>query len=404
VPELALEDDGTVSSYDRDQVLFHTDLTALASEICGPPRGSGPGAKWHCPSPEHPDEHPSMTVFTGSRSQRWKCHSCGEGGTAIDLWMLVKGSGVGEAIEALGSRTPLVRGRSDTFRDPQPTRGHGHGKSEPASRVSPLPRAAEAPASQPVDPDIEAYVATAEEILWTPRGEVGREWLHNRGLSDDVVRANRVGFDPGPRAFRRRRELPRRGAGVVYPVLGSDEKAVYFQTRYLDPVAAGRGKYDNPWGGIAANPRVVPIRVPSPDPHLSDLVVVTEGIPDGLVVAETGAPVAAVIGAANYGTEVVQRLHSAFPRGRFAVLWDADHGGRRGGCILGVRLRAIGRDVVLGAPPFGFGDVSEWWQADLAGLPSAIASTAHPVLYVPNGHSLPATRLAPTASVGTGIE
>jgi hypothetical protein len=326
-----------------------------------------------------------MTVFTGSRSQRWKCHSCGEGGTAIDLWMLVKGSGVGEAIEALGSRTPLVRGRSDAFRHTQPTRPRSHepGKGESVLRASPVPTAAETPASPPVDPDVEAYVAVAEQTLWSPDGEVGRRWLHNRGLSDDVLRANRVGFDPGPRAFRRRRELPRRGAGVVYPVLGPDGKAVYLQTRYLDPVAAGRGKYDNPWGGIATNPRVVPIRVPTPDSRLSELVVVTEGIPDGLVVAQTGTPVAAVIGAANYGTEVVQRLDSAFPRGRFAILWDADHGGRRGGCILGIRLRAIGREVVLGRPPIGHGDLNAWWQGDTSAVQRAIRSTAEPVLYVP---------------------
>lgn len=387
-----------MSGYDRDEVLAHTDLTALAAELCGPPRGQAAGAKWHCPNPDHPDAHPSMSVFTGQRSQRWKCHACGDGGTAIDLWMTVKKCGVGEAIEELGARTHLLR--------------DGSPWSASAGRVGRPGRRPEGPQAQPetpsdakpapvrtamvatsVDPAVEAYVDTAAELLWGPSGEPGRSWLRQRGFSDEILRANRVGYDPGPRAFRRPRGLPRHGPGVVYPVLGPDGAAVYFQTRYLDPIAAGRDKYDNPWSGLASNPRVAVLRTPSANGAFEGLVVVTEGIPDGLVVAQTGARVAAVIGAGNHGPEVAPRISEAFPTGRFAIVWDADWGGRRGGCLLGVRLVELGRDVVLSAPPRSCNDVNDWWRHQPTALREALASARRSPLYRPDfaaGGGIPA--------------
>ncbi|MDP9402668.1 MAG: CHC2 zinc finger domain-containing protein [Actinomycetota bacterium] len=376
-----------MSGYDRDEVLAHTDLAALAAELCGPPRGQGAGAKWHCPNPDHPDAHPSMSVFTGQRSQRWKCHACGDGGTAIDLWMTVNKCGVAEAIEDLGARTHLPRdltpwspsdgtGRPGRRPDRAPAQRGARPNATPHAVVSTVPVSA-------VDPAVEAYVATAAELLWGPSGEPGRSWLRGRGFSDEVLRANRVGYDPGPRSFHRPRGLPRHGPGVVYPVLGPDGAAVYLQTRYLDPIAAGRDKYDNPWSGFARNPRVAMVRTPSANGAFEDLVVVTEGIPDGLVVAQTGARVAAVIGAGNHGPDVAPRISEAFPTGRFAIVWDADWGGRHGASLLGVRLVELGRDVVLSSPPRGFNDVNDWWRAQPAGLPAALASVRRSPLYRP---------------------
>ncbi|MBW3641883.1 MAG: molecular chaperone, partial [Actinobacteria bacterium] len=162
-----------MSGYDRDEVLAHTDLAALAAELCGPPRGQGAGAKWHCPNPDHPDAHPSMSVFTGQRSQRWKCHACGDGGTAIDLWMTVRKCGVAEAIEDLGARTPLPRDSSRW--SPSPDRvsagrrtdaGPAQGGTRP--NVAPPAMVPRAVVPTEVDPAIEAYVATAAEVLWGP--------------------------------------------------------------------------------------------------------------------------------------------------------------------------------------------------------------------------------------------
>jgi len=97
-----------VTVYDRDELLAAVDLAELATEVCGPGEGRGPSAKWRCPNPDHPDTHPSMTVYAGQRSQRWKCHSCGDGGTAIDLVMTARRCGVRDAIEALAARANML--------------------------------------------------------------------------------------------------------------------------------------------------------------------------------------------------------------------------------------------------------------------------------------------------------
>src|SRR5260221_3947350 len=268
-----------MAGYDRDEVLAHTDLVELATELCGEPRGQGWGAKWHCPNPEHPDEHPSMTVFNGRRSPRWHCHSCGEGGTAIDMWMTVKGCAVSDAIADLGARTALARDAGPQGRG---ARQPGHPGAQLADAG---PRRTEQPpvalATPFVHPDVEAYVERAVDFLWGPRGEEARTWLRARGLGDEVLRPNRVGFDPGRDILRRAHGLPHRdhGRGVVYPALAPDGAALYVQLRYLDPAAAGRDKYDNPSSELATNPRVAVVRVPAPNQSFDGLVVVTEGIP-----------------------------------------------------------------------------------------------------------------------------
>jgi hypothetical protein len=47
-----------------------------------------------CPSPEHPDVHPSCRV----RDYRWRCFSCGQRGTIYDLASLLNGGPAGDAL------------------------------------------------------------------------------------------------------------------------------------------------------------------------------------------------------------------------------------------------------------------------------------------------------------------
>jgi hypothetical protein len=210
-----------------------------------------------------------------------------------------------------------------------------------------------------------------------------------------VLVANRVGYDPGPRAFRRDRGLPWRGAGIVYPALAADGTARYFQTRYLDPVAAGRAKYDNPTSALATNPRVAVLRCPRPDSRLDQLIVVTEGVPDGLAVCHLGARVGAVIGAANHGPPVAWQVNRTFPAGTFLVLFDADGAGRRGGALLAAHLAALDRTVVLSAPPGAYHDLNDSWKADPQRLADALAAGAQSGLYQPVTYSA-----SPPAEVG----
>jgi hypothetical protein len=318
-----------------------------------------------------------MSVFRGQRTQRWKCHACGDGGTAIDLWMTVHGGTVGEAIETLGRRTPLVPDGSPRRDAPRGPRGRPAGPA----RNRPTPPAPARPVDRPPDPDIEAYVAAAEAILWQAEGEPGLEWLRSRGLTDDVLRANRVGYDPGPYSFRRRRGLPRQPfPGVVYPALATDGTAVYFQKRYLDEAASGR-KFANPWSGLASNPLVAVVRRSVEDDAFGDLVAVTEGFADGYVLAQAGARVAAVVGASNHGADVAARICELFPTGRLFIPWDADYSGRHGGSLLGLNLLDAKREVVVGAPPTTCNDVNGWWRSSPATLSAAVVAAQQPALY-----------------------
>lgn len=61
------------------------------------------GRAFSCPNPAHPkgDQHPSAGFF-GDGDARWKCHSCGESGDAVDLVRVAKGCDFAEAKRFLG--------------------------------------------------------------------------------------------------------------------------------------------------------------------------------------------------------------------------------------------------------------------------------------------------------------
>src|SRR5918992_3474797 len=42
--------------------------------------------KWRCPAPDHPDEHPSASVYVAADGdERVHCHACGFDGDVIDV-------------------------------------------------------------------------------------------------------------------------------------------------------------------------------------------------------------------------------------------------------------------------------------------------------------------------------
>lgn len=80
--------------FDRDALLAAVDLRALADDLLGPPSGGGRSPMWPCPSAQHAQtgRTPPVSIFTSRRGeQRWRCHGCGDGGTAIDLVLAVRG-------------------------------------------------------------------------------------------------------------------------------------------------------------------------------------------------------------------------------------------------------------------------------------------------------------------------
>ena len=335
--------------YDRDEVLARTDLGALADEVLGPRRGRGRSATWPCPDPGHGSQTgrtPPVSLFRSpAGDERWHCHACGAGGTAADLVMATQGVGFGEAIAVLAKRAGL--GRPDD--------------RQPALRAKPVERAA----PPPPDPsaEIEAHVARCEAYLWSPAGRPMRRWLAGRGLDEAILRANRVGADPGPSVLWRPAGLPRSGPAVILPVLDADTVAVYLQARYLQP--PGGRKYDNPVAAVAGpSPRLAEVRLAGP-PGDPSTVLVCEGLPDALIAAQARYRATAVLGAGLPDERVARSLTQRFATERLVVAFDADERGRSGSARLVELLEAAGagQRVAVADVPAPWGDLNGWHVA-----------------------------------------
>ncbi len=317
---------------DRDDLLAAINLAALATELCGPPHGQGRNARWHCPNPNHPDAHPSMTIFRGYRSPRWHCHACGAGGTAIDLYATATGATIGDTIRHLAQQAGLER--------------DGSSVAAPSARNSgaaPI----RTPERAPRGPDaaIELYVTAAQQLLWSPQGQGAREYLRRRRLLDpDLLQLNRVGYDPGPRDLARATGLPHRGSGIVLPVLDERDRAIYCVTRYFDPTTAGL-RYDNVSSQRAINPKVAFLRNPV-DRH-PDVVVVTEGIIDGLTVARHGYRAISVLGAASAAVGCAERIIEGETARHIVLALDGDSAGRTATTRLASTLAARGHAATI---------------------------------------------------------
>lgn len=347
--------------YDRDEVLARTDLGALADELLGARRGRGRSATWPCPDPGHGPQTgrtPPVSAFRPAGGhERWRCHGCGAGGTAADLVMTTQGVAFGEAVALLAGRAGV--GGIDSH--PEPLRPQVVERRPPAGPRVPVT-------------EMEDHVAACEAHLWSPAGGPMRRWLALRGLGDEVLKVNRVGADPGPRALPRPPGLPRSGPAVILPVLDNEGLAVYLQARYLYP--PGGRKYDNPAAALAGpSPRLADVRLSRPaiDP---DRVLVCEGLPDALIAAQAGHRATALLGAGLPDERVVASLMARFATERLVIALDADDRGRAGSARLVDLLDAAGagdRVAVLDVPP-SWGDLNGWHLAAGAPFGSELAS------------------------------
>jgi DNA primase len=362
---------------DRAEVLDRIDLAELATEICGEPVGRGRSTKWRCPNPAHPDQHPSMGLYESKQGHlRWKCHSCGEGGTAVDLLMISSKLTAGQALRELAACAGLHAIDNSAPSHPR--------RLAPAAVTTPRP--ARATASRPAGPVIEQFVAQAADLLWQPIGDGARRHLQRRGLTPPILRANRVGFDPGPRQLARPAGLPRFGPGIVYPVLDpTSGAATYYQVRYLGSTASTR-KYDQPVTDVAANPTVAHIRNPTPPSPRT--LVVCEGIPDALTAAHTGLAAVAVLGATHQPDALAAQLTQAPPGTVFLVAFDTDRTGTVAAYRLAAHLAQHGAVVARFAPAAP--DLNAWWQADPTTLTHQLTATARML----SSLALPAADLA----------
>jgi hypothetical protein len=350
--------------FDRDRILSAIDLAGLADELVGPQCSGARSASWHCPSPMHAQtgRTPPVAVFRGDDGiERWHCHGCGTGGTAIDLVMAVRSVDVREALEELASRAGVPSSAPPTARRPDHR-----------------PRA-ERPKRGVRDPDgLRAFVDECAMRLWSKDGEAVLRWLtESRGLPEDVLRLNRIGADAGRRRQPRPSGMPGAGWAVVLPVLERG-RPVFAQLRLL----SGGMRYLNASADLAPNPRIGLYDAPEP---VGECVLATEGVLDALSACAGGYRGAAILGAAvpdpeshsPGAQEFTERLKAM--TGRPVLAFDADEAGQRGAANLGRLLAESGRPASRLNLPSGVNDLNEWacasrcWPTDLrAGVREAI--------------------------------
>ena len=324
--------------FDRDEVLARTDLRSLLDEVAGPATGSGAGARWHCPVPDHNDVHPSVTVRIDRRGvDRWRCWSLGHGGTAIDVLYHARDLSYRDAVAYLADRVGL---RSD----------------EPVRTVARRSTAQRAPI--PLQPQARAYVDACTRLLWEPVGRPVLDYLLDRGLDVDVLRSNRVGADPGTSKLRRAGGLPKQGPGAVFPALDVEGRVVYFQTRYLQP-KPNQSKYANPAARLGDNPLHGWTHPAGPS---KQPVVMCEGFPDAYIANSAGYEAVAVLGTTNANERLVERLSPVIANRSIILTFDGDDAGRHAATQLEQALSSRGIMVVDVPLPSGT-DLNSWVHA-----------------------------------------
>jgi hypothetical protein len=332
----------------------------LADELLGPRTGTGRMPTWRCPNPHHAQtgRTPPLSVFTSRRGeQRWRCHGCGTGGTAIDLLTATRHLTVREAFDQLAQRAGHHPQPDTSTPAPRPAAIHSErvGCTEPAA--------------------LNAYVTDCARILWEPAGQAVRRWLTDeRRLPADVLRTNRIGADLGWQHQPRPDGMPK-VAGAVLPVIHRGS-AVYAQIRVLHPWTGG-SRYYNASDDLATNPRIARSR---PARCLHPEILVTEGHIDGLSAAAAGYRAVSVL-SAGYPDPTVALALARLPH-PLVVVFDPDGRGRAGAERLTTLLDAHRRAPRL--LQLDEGDLndnlrqSRDWQRDLAARVRAAAPQAAP--------------------------
>lgn len=326
--------------WDIAEILDRTDLAALLDEHTSS-QGEGHRRRWHCPAPDHHDQHPSVTIAADAHGhERWRCWSGDDThrGDAIDLIMLTHHTDRTAAVAHLAERAGIA---NDEPARPRAPRRTTQGVAGPV----------------PLDDAVRRYVAACENVLWSRTGRPVRAWLHHRGLNDETLHAHHVGADPGRQMMHRPGGLPSgRSPAATFPALSPTAEITYVQTRYLDP---GDGpKYENPASKLGTNPRLAWTQRPELD---TGPLVVCEGIPDALTAWQSGFTAVAILGAQAPDPSVADAL-AAYAHRRsvdLVAVVDDDPAGHAWGARLDTLVSERGSRITVIAPPGGL-DLNAW--------------------------------------------
>ena len=161
------------------------DLSEVLAEYLGPPehRAGCKGQWWACPFCA--DQNPSLHVMPDG--EHFKCFACGARGDVLDFVRRKEKVTLREAARKLNLPFPSrQKGKPHLLTCSRCSRFSGGGtlsKCEP-----PPPRQWQA--------ENGTYVQVCHKQLWESCGETALDWLHNRGLTDETIRAAGLGYDP----------------------------------------------------------------------------------------------------------------------------------------------------------------------------------------------------------------
>jgi DNA primase len=172
---------------DWKDIKDRVDLARVATAQLGTPaKRQGRRLLWSCPF--HDDRHPSFEVDTQRKT--WKWWPCNLGGDAPALVMRLEGVAFPEAVRVVAELSGIAIPSGMTTR-PGPTPGPS--ASGPASES---PRLTNKPPEQlsglPLD-EASSLVTGAADRLWKPEGRSALNYLRGRCLSDETIRAARLG-------------------------------------------------------------------------------------------------------------------------------------------------------------------------------------------------------------------
>ncbi len=356
----------------RDRV----DLTKVATALLGPAPGRR-GEKsrrrlyWRCPLGTHEDGNPSFCVTPGKGT--WRCYGCSEHGDAAELAMRVKGWTFPEAVRWLAKQAGIMPTASSRPRPPAAP-GNAALSKGPRPPAAGTPRKAAArPAEQSSGLALMDASKLAEDAagrLWTPEGADALGYLRGRGLTDETIRAARLGWTPGVGIPIEGGVRYWRVAGIVLPWLDGDRVAMVKVRRLGEFKGAKYVEAYRDRPGIYPDPAVIEPSKP---------LVIVEGEFDALLLGQALGDLAAV---ATLGSASNRPEGSTYLAMLAAPVWylahDADDAGDRaasGWPARAVRVRppdprkdwteAHQYGVELGHPGV---DLARWWRDRLNGI------------------------------------
>jgi len=322
----------------RDRI----DLARVATALLGPAPGRrGEGGRrlwWKCPL--HEDRNPSFCVEPGRRW--WKCFGCGEEGDAASLVMRINAVSFPAAVRIVAELSGIVTASVGSLRPRPPVSPTA---SKPALTASPPP---ERSSGLPLA-DALALVTEAASRFWMPEGTKALAYLHGRGLTDETIRAARLGVVGSVSIPTREGDRCYQARGVVIPWFDGDRLAL---VKIRQPEGR-KPKYveayrDRP--GIYPDPAFIEPGGP---------LVIVEGELDALLLGQELRDLAAVVtlGSASSHPDLAARAEmlAACP---WYIATDADEAGDKAALGWPAAARRV-------RPPGAFKD---WTKATQAGM------------------------------------